>query len=76
MTTSFGAMSTTGEVLRGIDLSGKRVLVTGVSAGIGVESARAKHFLKCVIGVAVANRLAQPLGQTLRKFVCCALDLN
>jgi NAD(P)-dependent dehydrogenase (short-subunit alcohol dehydrogenase family) len=41
MTSSFGATSTTDEVLRGIDLSGKRVLVTGVSAGLGVESARA-----------------------------------
>jgi NAD(P)-dependent dehydrogenase (short-subunit alcohol dehydrogenase family) len=41
MTHSFGATSTTDEVLRGIDLSGKRVLVTGVSAGLGVETARA-----------------------------------
>jgi NAD(P)-dependent dehydrogenase (short-subunit alcohol dehydrogenase family) len=41
MTSSFGAASTTDEVLRGIDLSGKRVLVTGVSAGLGVETARA-----------------------------------
>src|ERR1700680_5006878 len=41
MTTSFGATSTTDEVLRGMDLSGKRVLVTGVSAGLGVETARA-----------------------------------
>jgi NAD(P)-dependent dehydrogenase (short-subunit alcohol dehydrogenase family) len=38
---SFGATSTTDEVLQGIDLSGKRVLVTGVSAGLGVETARA-----------------------------------
>lgn len=37
----FGALSTTDEVLAGVDLSGKRVLVTGVSAGIGVETARA-----------------------------------
>jgi NAD(P)-dependent dehydrogenase (short-subunit alcohol dehydrogenase family) len=37
----FGATSTTDEVLSGIDLSGKRVLVTGVSAGLGVETARA-----------------------------------
>jgi NAD(P)-dependent dehydrogenase (short-subunit alcohol dehydrogenase family) len=36
----FGAESTTEEVLAGIDLTGKRVLVTGVSAGIGVETAR------------------------------------
>ena len=37
----FGATSTTDEVLAGADLSGKRVLVTGVSAGLGVETARA-----------------------------------
>ncbi|SJZ31613.1 NAD(P)-dependent dehydrogenase, short-chain alcohol dehydrogenase family [Enhydrobacter aerosaccus] len=41
MAKSFGATSTTDEVLKGIDLSGKRVLVTGVSAGLGVETARA-----------------------------------
>jgi len=37
----FGAESTTDEVLEGIDLNGKRVLVTGTSAGLGVETARA-----------------------------------
>ena len=41
MTASFGAKSTTDEVLAGVDLSGKRILVTGVSAGLGVETARA-----------------------------------
>jgi len=41
MTSSFGATSTTDEVLQGVNLSGKRVLVTGVSAGLGVETARA-----------------------------------
>src|SRR6185312_11657782 len=41
MTKTFGAKSTTDEVLEGIDLTGKRVLVTGVSAGLGVETARA-----------------------------------
>ncbi|MGE0830738.1 MAG: SDR family NAD(P)-dependent oxidoreductase [Hyphomonadaceae bacterium] len=41
MAKRFGATSTTDEVLEGIDLSGKRVLVTGVSAGLGVETARA-----------------------------------
>jgi NAD(P)-dependent dehydrogenase (short-subunit alcohol dehydrogenase family) len=41
MTKAFGATSTTDEVLAGVDLSGKRVLVTGVSAGLGVETARA-----------------------------------
>lgn len=36
----FNAESTTNDVLGDIDLSGKRVLVTGVSAGLGVETAR------------------------------------
>jgi len=36
-----GATSTTDEVLAGADLRGKRILVTGVSAGLGVETARA-----------------------------------
>jgi NAD(P)-dependent dehydrogenase (short-subunit alcohol dehydrogenase family) len=40
MTQVFGANSTTDEVLAGVDLSGKRILVTGVSAGLGVETAR------------------------------------
>jgi NAD(P)-dependent dehydrogenase (short-subunit alcohol dehydrogenase family) len=41
MAQQFGATSTTEEVLAGIDLMGKRILVTGASAGLGVETARA-----------------------------------
>ena len=37
----FGETSTTDDVLSGVSLEGKRILVTGVSAGIGVETARA-----------------------------------
>ena len=49
----FGANSTTDDVLAGFDLSGKRALVTGVSAGLGVETARAlaAHGAK-VVGAA------------------------
>ena len=36
----FGAQSTTDDVLDGVDLGGKRILVTGASAGLGVETAR------------------------------------
>jgi NAD(P)-dependent dehydrogenase (short-subunit alcohol dehydrogenase family) len=39
-TISFGATSTADDVLSGVDLKGKRILVTGVSAGLGVETAR------------------------------------
>ncbi len=51
MAPTFGATSTADEVLRGVDLIGRRVLVTGVSAGIGVETA-------CVL----AARGAQVVG--------------
>jgi NAD(P)-dependent dehydrogenase (short-subunit alcohol dehydrogenase family) len=40
MANVFNATSTTEEVLSGINLQGKRILVTGVSAGIGLETAR------------------------------------
>ncbi len=36
----FGATSTTDDVLSGVNLHGKRILVTGVSAGLGIETAR------------------------------------
>jgi NAD(P)-dependent dehydrogenase (short-subunit alcohol dehydrogenase family) len=41
MAAKFGAKSTTEDVLADVDLKGKRILVTGVSAGLGVETARA-----------------------------------
>src|ERR1700691_2785364 len=41
MTQVWGATSTTDEVLSGTNLHGKRILVTGVSAGLGVETPRA-----------------------------------
>src|SRR5215469_5742247 len=40
MANVFGATSTTDEILFGVKLHGKRILVTGVSAGLGVETAR------------------------------------
>lgn len=40
MAKTFDAESTAEEVLDGVDLAGKRVLVTGVSAGLGAETAR------------------------------------
>jgi NAD(P)-dependent dehydrogenase (short-subunit alcohol dehydrogenase family) len=36
----FGAESTTDDVLDGVDLTGRRVFLTGASAGLGVETAR------------------------------------
>jgi NAD(P)-dependent dehydrogenase (short-subunit alcohol dehydrogenase family) len=39
--TPFGFASTAAEVTEGIDLAGKRAIVTGAASGIGVETARA-----------------------------------
>jgi pyruvate/2-oxoglutarate dehydrogenase complex dihydrolipoamide dehydrogenase (E3) component len=39
--TPFGATTTAAEVVEGIDLSGRRAIVTGGASGIGIETARA-----------------------------------
>ena len=39
MTSTFGATLTTDDVWSGVNLRGKRILVTGTSAGLGVETA-------------------------------------
>jgi NAD(P)-dependent dehydrogenase (short-subunit alcohol dehydrogenase family) len=41
ITTPFGFESTAAEVAAGVDLAGKRAVVTGAASGIGVETARA-----------------------------------
>jgi NAD(P)-dependent dehydrogenase (short-subunit alcohol dehydrogenase family) len=41
MANVFDATSTTDDVLSAVSLEGKRILVTGVSAGLGIETARA-----------------------------------
>jgi NAD(P)-dependent dehydrogenase (short-subunit alcohol dehydrogenase family) len=67
-TTSFGATSTTDDVLSSINLNGKRILVTGVSAGIGVETARslAAHGAQ-VVGAARDLSKAKTATAQVRK---------
>ena len=67
-TTSFGATSTTDDVLSGVNLKGKRILVTGVSAGIGVETARslAAHGAR-VVGAARDLNKAKAATERVRK---------
>jgi NAD(P)-dependent dehydrogenase (short-subunit alcohol dehydrogenase family) len=67
-TTSFGATSTTDDILSGVNLKGKRILVTGVSAGIGVETARslAAHGAQ-VVGAARDLNKAQAATEQVRK---------
>jgi NAD(P)-dependent dehydrogenase (short-subunit alcohol dehydrogenase family) len=75
---SFGAKSTTDEVLEGVDLAGKRVLVTGVSAGLGVETARALAAHGASV-VGAARDLAKARAATdaagVRAIELIALDL-
>jgi NAD(P)-dependent dehydrogenase (short-subunit alcohol dehydrogenase family) len=64
----FGATSTTEEVLSGMNLHGKRILVTGVSAGLGVETARslAAHGAQ-VVGAARDLKKAEAATTQVRK---------
>src|SRR6202035_1187901 len=66
--TSFGATSTTDDVLSGVNLKGKRILVTGVSAGLGVETARslAAHGAQ-VVGAARDLIKAEAATTQVRK---------
>jgi len=67
-TTLFGATSTTDDVLSGVNLKGKRILVTGASAGLGVETARslAAHGAK-VVGAARDLNKAHAATEQVRK---------
>ncbi|MFI5915272.1 SDR family NAD(P)-dependent oxidoreductase [Dactylosporangium sp. NPDC051541] len=51
----FGFESTAAEVLDGVDLSGKRAIVTGGASGIGVETARALAAAGAEVTLAVRN---------------------
>jgi NAD(P)-dependent dehydrogenase (short-subunit alcohol dehydrogenase family) len=65
---TFGATSTTDDVLSGVNLKGKRILVTGVSAGLGVETARslAAHGAQ-VVGAARDLNKAEGATTQVRK---------
>ena len=67
-TSAFGATSTTEDVLSGINLHGKRILVTGVPAGLGVETARslAAHGAD-VVGAARDLKKAEAATAQVRK---------
>ncbi len=55
ITTPFGADSTAAEVAEGIDLAGRRAIVTGGASGIGVETARALAGTGAEVTLAVRN---------------------
>jgi NAD(P)-dependent dehydrogenase (short-subunit alcohol dehydrogenase family) len=76
--TPFGFDSTAAEVIAGVDLSGRRAIVTGGSSGIGVETARAlvgagAHVTLAVRDVDAGHRVATDIGGTVDV---AALDLS
>jgi NAD(P)-dependent dehydrogenase (short-subunit alcohol dehydrogenase family) len=58
ITTPFTARSTAAEVVAGIDLTGRRVIVTGGASGIGVETARALAGAGAEVTLAVRDGAA------------------
>jgi NAD(P)-dependent dehydrogenase (short-subunit alcohol dehydrogenase family) len=55
ITTPFTRDSTALEVVKGVDLSGRRAVVTGASSGIGVETARALAVAGAEVTLAVRD---------------------
>jgi NAD(P)-dependent dehydrogenase (short-subunit alcohol dehydrogenase family) len=51
----FGAQATAAEVIDGVDLHGRRAVVTGASSGIGVETARALAAAGAEVALAVRD---------------------
>lgn len=81
--TPFGFTSTAAEVIAGVDLSGKRAIVTGASSGIGVETARALADAGAAVTLAVRNtetgeRVAAEIRETTGNGAVTvgALDLS
>ncbi|WP_445183570.1 SDR family NAD(P)-dependent oxidoreductase [Pseudonocardia sp. Cha107L01] len=58
ITTGFGFSSTAAEVAKGIDLTGRRAIVTGGASGIGVETARALAGTGAEVTLAVRDTRA------------------
>ena len=68
MSSKFGAKTTALEVVKGVDLRGKEAIVTGGSAGIGIETVRAlaKAGARVVIGARNLDK-AEAVAKDIRE---------
>ncbi|MEV8562986.1 SDR family NAD(P)-dependent oxidoreductase [Streptomyces sp. NPDC051917] len=71
ITSPFSATSTAVEVVNGIDLHGKQMIVTGGSSGIGIETARALATAGASVTIAVRNPEA---GRSVADKINAGLD--
>lgn len=64
----FDSTSTADEVLSGVDLKGKRILITGISSGIGLETGRAlaAHGAS-IVGTVLSFTDAEPAIAPIRE---------
>ena len=72
ITTPFAFESTAAEVVAGIDLTGKRAIVTGGASGIGIETARAldgagADVTLAVRDIAAGERVAAEIGRPAHR---------
>ncbi|MFD9023349.1 SDR family NAD(P)-dependent oxidoreductase [Streptomyces parvulus] len=68
ISTAFTACSTADEVLRGVDLTGVRTIVTGASSGLGIETARALAAAGADVTLAVRNTTAgEAVAEAIEK---------
>jgi NAD(P)-dependent dehydrogenase (short-subunit alcohol dehydrogenase family) len=67
-TTPFGFHTTAAEVIAGVDLTGKRAVITGGAAGIGLETARALSTAGATVTLAVRRpEAAEAVAEELRQ---------
>jgi Dehydrogenases with different specificities (related to short-chain alcohol dehydrogenases) len=88
MTNQFDSSTTTDDVLAGIDLHGKKVLITGLSAGLGIETARAlaargasvtgtaRNLAKAEKAILPVREAAQSSGSSLELIQLDLADLS
>src|SRR5689334_8522524 len=69
VTTPFGPMSTADDMLTGVDLHGKRAVVTGAGSGIGAETARALAAAGAQVTLAVRDVTA---GEAVARGIVAA----
>jgi NAD(P)-dependent dehydrogenase (short-subunit alcohol dehydrogenase family) len=74
--TPFGASSTAAEVLAGVDLTGRRAVVTGGASGIGTETVRALADAGADVTIAVRREPDAALLDSLRATARGTLDVR